>query len=253
MRDPVRIAEMRRRNLGMERRLQIFRAQNAHPRQGGSRGYPVEMRQAEIDHFLNGLPTIASQRSIYRWMHRLHPFLQGGNRNREVLVGLDQFLMCLCLLIWPDALEDEIIAFIANMGRTRRVYSRSQVSERMLQLDISLKVTSTEAIQASLPINLMKRQIFWSSPIPFGVAGVDRRNLIDVDECGIEIERVNRGYGHSAQGIRIVKAGHYSKAPELLVLHTYYCNHHEHPISTLPMILKAVSTYIQQLLESLTC
>mmetsp|Transcript_19786 Transcript_19786/g.24954 ORF Transcript_19786/g.24954 Transcript_19786/m.24954 type:complete len:124 (+) Transcript_19786:2-373(+) len=123
----------------------------------------------------------------------------------------------------------------------------------MLQLDISLKVTSTEAIQASLPINLMKRQIFWSSPIPFGVAGVDRRNLIDVDECGIEIERVNRGYGHSAQGIRIVKAGHYSKAPELLVLHTYYCNHHEHPISTLPMILKAVSTYIQQLLESLTC
>ena len=46
MRDPARDAEMKRRDLGMKRRLQIFRTVNAHPGNGGSRGYPVPGRNA---------------------------------------------------------------------------------------------------------------------------------------------------------------------------------------------------------------
>ena len=42
--------------------------------------------------------------------------------------------------------------------------------------------------------------------------------MIDVDECGIEIQRVNRKYGHSAVGIRIVRPGHYSKDTKLTLI-----------------------------------
>ena len=48
--------------------------------------------------------------------------------------------------------------------------------------------------------------------------GADRRRLIDIDECGIEIQRTNRKYGHAPAGIRIVKPGHYSKETKLTVL-----------------------------------
>ena len=103
-RDPARDVEMKRRDLGMKRRLQIFCTVNAHPGNGGSRGYPVEMRHAQIDNFLQGIPNVAHRSSIYRWMDRINPYLMQGNRERQVLVGVDQFLMCMCLFVWPHAL-----------------------------------------------------------------------------------------------------------------------------------------------------
>ena len=98
------------------------------------------------------------------------------------------------------------------------MYSQSQVSERMDELGLTKKVGSTEAKQASLPINMQKRRLFWNQGVPYGVAGCERRRLIDVDECGIEVQRTNRKYGHSAVGIRVVKPGHYSKDTKLTVL-----------------------------------
>ena len=68
--------------------------------------------------------------------------------------------MNLFLLAWPDASLDKMIAFIANSG-TGRVYSRSQVSHRLKELGLIRKVGSTEARQASISINLFKREQFW--------------------------------------------------------------------------------------------
>jgi hypothetical protein len=42
--------------------------------------------------------------------------------------------------------------------------------------------------------------------------------LIDVDDCGIKIQRWNHKYGHSAKGVRIMKPGHYSKDTKLTVI-----------------------------------
>ena len=56
-----------------------------------------------------------------------------GNKEKGVLVGIDQYHMILFLLTWPDARLDEITAYVANAG-TGRVYTRSQVSKRLNEL-----------------------------------------------------------------------------------------------------------------------
>ena len=217
MDDPRRVQEQERRRAGLFRRLGITRTPKPHPRMGGTRGYPVEMRESELWSHGHGLPLVASRRSIQRWNRRLHPYLMTGNRDRNVIVGLDQFNLVLFLLAWPDARLDEIIAYIANAGNGK-VYTRGQVTKRLKELGMTKKVGSTEARQASLPINIFKREQFWNMPVPFGVDGCERRRLIDVDEIGIEIQRSNRKYGHSFTGVRVVKPGHYSRDTKLTVI-----------------------------------
>ena len=217
MDDQQRNDEQQRRRVGWHRTLQIPRLERPHPQRGGTRGYPVVMRRSEMVSFQQGFPTVASRRSIYRWRDRLHPFVMTGMSERQVITGIDQYHMSLFLLAWPEARLDEIIAFIANAG-DGTVFSRSQVSERMKHLGLTKKVGSTEARQASRPINVLKRQLFWNERPPFGVNGAHRRRLIDIDECGIEIQSTNRKYGHMPNGIRVVKPGHYSKDTKLTIL-----------------------------------
>ena len=217
MDDPRRLNEQQRRHAGLPRSLQLTRTPRPHPRVGGTRGYPVPMRESELWSFDHGFPTVASRRSMQRWNTRLHPYIMTGNSEKNVIVGLDQYHMILFLLAWPEARLDEIIAFLANAGNGR-VYSRSQVSSRLNELGLTKKVGSTEAKQASLPINLFKREQFWQMPPPFGVSGCERRRLIDVDECGIELQRTNRKYGHTYCGVRMVKPGHYSKDTKLTII-----------------------------------
>ena len=115
MNDPRRDSEMGRRNLGCERILEISRSQPAHPIRG-SRGYPVVFRQLDIINYDSGLPIGSSERSIRRWKNRLDPFLMSGNKDREVIIGLDQYHLCLFLIAYPEAHLDEIATFIANAG-----------------------------------------------------------------------------------------------------------------------------------------
>ena len=79
-----------------------------------------------------------------------------GNKERDVIVGLEQYHLMLFLLAWPDGSLDEMIAFVANTSTTGWVYSRSQMSHRLKELGLTRKVGSTEAHQASLPINVFK-------------------------------------------------------------------------------------------------
>ena len=91
------------------------------------------------------------------------------------------------------------------------------MSRRLKELGMTKKVRSTE-VKQGLPINLFKREEFWTMPLPFGVNGCDRRRLIDVDECGIELQRSNRKYGHSFSGVRVVQPGHYSRDTKLTII-----------------------------------
>ena len=56
MDDPRRVQEQQRRRAGLFRRLGIMRTPKPHPRVGGARGYPVEMRESEIWSYDYGLP-----------------------------------------------------------------------------------------------------------------------------------------------------------------------------------------------------
>ena len=77
---------------------------------------------------------------------------------------------------------------------------------------------STEAYHAFLTVNLRKEALFWGKLLSVGVIGVRRRQMIDVDEFGMELNRTNRKYGWSIKSIRIKTCGHYQRTTKLMVL-----------------------------------
>ena len=76
----------------------------------------------------------------------------------------------LFLLAWSDARLDKITVFLAN-PEIDTVNSCPAVSRQMAKLGFTKKVESTEAKQASLPINFLKRELFWKEPLSFDVDG----------------------------------------------------------------------------------
>ena len=70
---------------------------------------------------------------------------------------------------------------------------------------------STTAYQAMLPINRQKRWCYWDPPYPYGIADVRRQDLIDLDECGIELSTAERDIGKAYVGERVQQEGLYSQ------------------------------------------
>ena len=102
-----------------------------------------------------------SKRSIYRWMHRAEPYEMTGNRERENLVGYDQFLLSMSVYLFPSMSCDERAAFIyANGGN--QAYSRQDISKRCSELGITRKKRSLESRNAFTPINILKKNLFFS-------------------------------------------------------------------------------------------
>ena len=77
------------------------------------------------------------------------------------------------------------------------------------RIGLSRKVGSTTAYQAFLPINLAKREIYWTMDYPAGIADIERRDIIDVDEAGIFLKIANRKYGKVSVGSRVRMGGQY--------------------------------------------
>ena len=130
MDSPRHVVKQEHRKAGLFWRLDILRIPRTHPSLGGTRGYGVEMCEDQLWLAQNGFPIRASQLSIQRWTNCLYPYLMSGNKQREVLVGMEWYMLHLFLIAWPDAMLDNIISFIANSG-TGRVYSWSQVCRRL--------------------------------------------------------------------------------------------------------------------------
>lgn len=214
--DPADLRARARRRVGAQRETQQTRARLHHPSRGGTRGYPVWFRDLEIQQHAQGLPPIAaSPASIYRWMQQLAPYRMMGNKESEMLVGYDQFLLIVYTFAHPDALLEEIAAFIFRQGGG--LYTPSQISTRLDELDISRKCASTEAHQAYLPQNVFKAQMFWTQPPPLGVVGIQRRKLVDFDEAAFSLEKINRKKGRASVGIRVRKRGHYTHGQKVVV------------------------------------
>ena len=213
--DPADARAWARKRVGATRELEQTRATLPHPSRGGTRGYPTWFRVHELQQHAQGLPTVASAPSLHRWRNRLNPHRMTGNKEAETLVGYDQFLLCLYSVAYPEASADEIAAFIYRNGGN--LYSRSAITTRFNELEITRKVSSTEAHQAYLPQNVFKAQVFWNHPPPLGVVGIPRSKLLDFDEAGFSLEKVNRKRGRATKGIRVRKRGHYTRDKKITV------------------------------------
>ena len=112
--DEVARAAKRRRRIGIRRELATTRHQRPHPSVGGSTGYCIHWREAQIDDWSRGRPITACLQSIYNWRERFLPYRQTGNKESENVVGIHQLLLILFLITYPECLLDELSAFIAN-------------------------------------------------------------------------------------------------------------------------------------------
>jgi transposase len=153
--------------------------------------------------------------TLANWLARVHPYDRKGGQPRR-LVGRDQLLMVIYLTAYPDAELEEIAAYIVNNGGD--LHSNSTICRRLKELKLTRKKASVEAYQAFNPVNIVRRDQFFSLPPPLGVNGIQRRRLIDADECSISIDQTNRRFGRAHTTIRVRKPGHYVKGKKLTII-----------------------------------
>ena len=65
-------------------------------------------------------------------------------------------------------------------------------------MGLSRKAASTTADEAYIPINLVKRRQYWDDSHPQGVADIDPKDIINVDEMELEIEQQNWSFRKTA-------------------------------------------------------
>jgi hypothetical protein len=164
-----------RRHIGLARATNRERIARAHPCLGGSHGYSLEYRQLAVNRYKQGDRENlgASRRSLARWRNdRLEPLDMNGNSRTLKIHGHDHFLHYFYRLVFPKATADEIRRWIFENSRFPTIYSRADISRSETNWGFSSKAGSTTANQAFLPINIFRRQQFWTAPPPLGIFGV---------------------------------------------------------------------------------
>ena len=211
-----------RRKCGIERVEQVPRdtvANSSHPSRGGSKGYSVEFRQEMVAMHNAGRQVPERLRSsLYRWRRRIVPYRQTGNKASRSMNGEARFLLVLYKKVYPEAQHEEASAFIANESMDGRVYSPSEISRALKDLEMTRKAASTTACQAFSPRCMRLFDELWTLPYPLGVIGTPCCRFIDVDEFGLCIESANRNFGHNLKGLRVRKMGNYGRG-EVKVKH----------------------------------
>ena len=123
----------------------------------------------------------------------------------------DLALIILYRLTWPRAYADEVIAFVAQNGVRHRVYAREDIAVAEQLAGFSMKRGSTTAQQALFAQHLQRRANFWTQPFPLGVANIAMLLLLDADEAGFTVCRINRGRGKARVGFRVRQPGPYTR------------------------------------------
>jgi hypothetical protein len=202
--------------------LQTRRSNAPHPSAGGcGTGYDQPMRELMLaiqNAGLSNNPIIQNLRqqyllpslsSEYRYLalDNTHGHVRAcrrtGNNRATVLRGYDLFLLALYRIVFPKATAAEVNAFLyrANYGNVHfRFYSSSQITEAEKRINLTRKKGSTTAYQALLPVNVQKRWVFWNFPYPYGIADICRQDIINLDECGVEVQSGDRSWGKANCG-----------------------------------------------------
>jgi transposase len=205
-----------------------------HPSECRSFAYSHPQRQAAIAVVNEGMhhdPAIqhlrdqglwSSMRSSQRWSQQLietgtlRSKKKTGNNHATVLRGHDLLYLAMYRASYPKATAADIIAFLHNT--TGRFYHPSQISRAEDRLGLSRKKGSTTARQALLPLNLLRRSIFWNLNYPFGVADIAMNDMIDIDEAGIFLETADRSWGKAVTGMRVRAPGPYGHSEKWTLL-----------------------------------
>ena len=177
---------------------------------------------------MRGNHVYPSSRTTQRWerlqeeVGHLRPCRRTGNSFRERMVGADLIYLALFSVFYPKCTIAEVNTFLyrANLGNpTFAFYKQSQICFGEKLIGLSRKRASTTAYQALYPVNLQKRYEYWNYPFPLGIADISRSRIIDLDECGIEMEStVNRTYGKAYVGCWVNEVGPYSKSEKWTLL-----------------------------------
>ena len=186
------------------------RKPNARLPSGGGRGdgYDQHTREFALDADQDGISNSAffedqrqqgrypCNKSVRRWRDLRLQFghvracRRTGNARATVLRDHNIILLALYRLAFPKATAAEVNAFLyrANYGNMNfRFFSASQICEAEKIIGLTRKRGSTTAYQALRPINRQKRWMFWNLPYPYGIADIRRQDMIDLDECVLDI------------------------------------------------------------------
>ena len=186
------------------------RTETAHPSGGSSEGYDVPFRQQALTLTAAGQGALVqcSQASINRWIRNGTARLaKTGNKAPTVLRGEHQFWLCVIRRIKPKSTAAEVIAFIANNSSDHAVFTPQQISKREIELGMTRKCAATTAEQAFTPQNILRAQLYWTTPWPTGIVGANQLN--DSDEFGLWVEKANPSRGKGPRGVAIRQPGKY--------------------------------------------
>ena len=147
------------------------------------------------------------------WEGNVAPYRHTGNRRATVLRGINLILLAYFRVVFPKALLAEVAAFLWNAwGRFQNppiLYTLPDISKAKTRLGLTRKKGSTTAYQAFLPQNLARRQAFGTRPWLYGIADIDRADMIDIDESAFFLETTNWGYGKAIVNDQARQAGNY--------------------------------------------
>ncbi len=211
----------------------------SHPSRGGN-PYSDEMRRMVLQMHFNGVnlrnppPEFADLRLNHKfpcystcqdWIQTYHAtgdiclMIATGNRHAErEISGLVLEWLALYRAVLPKATLAECRAFLFNMDPTQPPYSNSQVHRAEKLLDLKRKAASTTADFATLPINMLKRELYWTMPPPLGMVGVAVADIIDIDEAGFFLESSNRNFGKTVSCLRCSQNGVYGRGEKVNLL-----------------------------------
>lgn len=161
--------------------------------------------------------TFPSNRTIQRWIVREQtlghflPFRRTGNsRAQREVNGPELIQLALYRAVNPKAYASDIAAYLFNAGLTgNRPLSDSQINRAEKKLNLTRKKGSTTSFKAYHPRNIALRRMYFHSNYPMGIADINTHDLIDIDECGIELDHSNRKFGKTRTNSRCDAAGSY--------------------------------------------
>ncbi len=110
----------------------------------------------------------------------------GNVRSVREIQGNNLILLSLYRVALPKATHAEVNAFLYEMNSHDphyQIYSPSQICRAEQRIHLTKKRTSTTAYQALEPRNVQWRENYWNMNYPFGIADIDPRKVIDLDEA----------------------------------------------------------------------
>jgi transposase len=207
----VRTAQAKQRYMYGQVRDQSQFLRVRRPARNGGRGYDLSHRQETLVYRAARLPVFASRASVFRWRNRIDAYERTGNKQVVSLSGIHQFHLLFYRAAYPKANADEVRRWMFENSppNSSIIFSRQQITRAEIRMRLSHKRSSTTALQASEPRNLVRRYLFWNRPYPLGRVGIPIVDLLDYDEAAFFLETANRKEGKAYVGVRVREEGPY--------------------------------------------